>query len=114
MRLIDVDNLKEKIENSDLSNHMKLALLSCVSSMPTISSSPNAPLTLNELREMDGEPVYVSGGRFQQWGLVHVYYDHDIFNGVEIYFTQYERIDCWDYGDDAWLAYRRKPEHSEA
>lgn len=72
---------------------------------------PNDPLTLDELREMDREPVYVSGGIFHQWGLVHVYYDHDIFNGVEISFPQYgQRIYCWNYGNDAWLAYRRKPE----
>ena len=35
---------------------------------PTITSLPNDPLTLEELREMDGEPVWVTPGGF--WALV--------------------------------------------
>ena len=45
--------------------------------MPTLSP-PNEPLTLDELREMDGEPVYIvffpdtDGEKLQFWALVAV------------------------------------------
>lgn len=65
------------------------------------------PLTMDELRKMDGEPVWVefqdgSGGC---WGLVHItMFDHVVFaNGL------YCTVGKPYYGK-TWLAYRRKPE----
>ena len=71
---------------------------------------PNEPLTLDELREMDGEPVWVvmvdkkfSG--LNGWYLVH--------HGS----AYLARIDDWELDDDKygveWLAYRRPPEGEE-
>ena len=72
---------------------------------------PNAPLTLDELREMDGEPVWVvclNPERYYKppvgWRIIEksivgtfgVWYDSSCFA---------ER----DYGK-TWLAYRQKPE----
>lgn len=48
-----------------------------IRSMPTLKA-PNEPLTLEQLREMDGEPVYIvflpdiDGEKLQFWGLVAV------------------------------------------
>lgn len=69
-----------------------------------VTASPplNNPLTLEELREMDGEPVWVECPTNQKcscWG----YHDEDGFNGYCAYFDDDE------YGK-VWLAYRRKPE----
>ena len=67
----------------------------------------NEPLTLDELRKMDGEPVWVefqdgSGGC---WGLVHItMFNHVVFaNGL------YCTVGKPYYGK-TWLAYRQKPE----
>lgn len=68
---------------------------------------PNDPLTLDELRELDGEPVWLLGDGLNRY---------DIFRG--------ERSPGWAdfycgrflffcYGKD-WLAYRRKPEEGTA
>ena len=70
-------------------------------------SSQDKPLTLDELRKMDGEPVWVefqdgSGGC---WGLVHItMFNHVVFaNGL------YCTVGKPYYGK-TWLAYRQKPE----
>ena len=67
----------------------------------------NEPLTLNELRQMDGEPVWVefqdgSGGC---WGLVHItVLNHIVFaNGL---FCTVGK----PYFGKTWLTYRQKPE----
>ena len=65
------------------------------------------PLTMDELRQMDGEPVWVefqdgSGGC---WGLVHItMFNHVVFaNGL--YCTVGK-----PYFGKTWMTYRRKPE----
>ena len=65
------------------------------------------PLTLDELRKMDGEPVWVefqdgSGGC---WGLVHItMFNHVVFaNGL--YCTVGK-----PYFGKTWMTYRQKPE----
>ena len=77
-----------------------------------IKSPPNAPLTMEELREMDGEPVWcVDGSGNKRWAIVSVYGEYP--DDFECYTAQYGRIPGWGYGIDGaagWLAYRRKPE----
>ena len=65
------------------------------------------PLTMDELRQMDGEPVWVefqdgSGGC---WGLVHItVFTHIVFaNG---HFCTVGKL----YFGKTWLTYRQKPE----
>lgn len=68
-------------------------------------SPPNDPLTIEQLREMDGEPVWVthkdgSGGR---WGIVNIYplgICADVRSGQAYWFEDYIGT----------IAYRRKPE----
>ena len=66
----------------------------------------NAPLTLDELRQMDGEPVWVefqdgSGGC---WGLVHI----TVFNHIVFANGLFCTIGKPYYGK-TWLPYREKP-----
>lgn len=66
----------------------------------------NAPLTLDELRKMDGEPVWVefqdgSGGC---WGLVHI----TVFNHIVFANGLFCTIGKPYYGK-TWLPYREKP-----
>lgn len=124
MRPIDADALEEIVQGGIKDNPHKdgfarvchrteyTHFLDVIRRMPTITQPPNDPLTLEELREMDGEPVWITdivdGVVFrEQWAL--------IFSAEEgaICFSTKER------GDDSrrfslygtgWLAYRRKPE----
>lgn len=72
MRLIDADALREIVEDGLRNNPHKDGLsrvfhrteythfLDVICKMPTITPPPNDPLTPDELREMDGEPVWVT------------------------------------------------------
>lgn len=82
MRLIDATSL-EKILNlrreqcSNDYGSLAGAVAGClklVQVQPTIAPPPNNPLTLEELREMDGEPVWVERpGYGKNWALVNVW-----------------------------------------
>ncbi len=68
---------------------------------PTIAPECNPPLTLDELREMDGEPVWVVGPE-PGWALVNVQEEALYDSNTDfIPFNYYEIV---------WLAYRHKPE----
>lgn len=79
--------------------------------MPTLTP-PNEALTLEELREMDGEPVYVvpanEYSELGKWCVVSIGDSDDyscaLVPGVEYWSWKFE-----DYGEQ-WLAYRRPPE----
>lgn len=66
----------------------------------------NDPLTMEELREMSGEPVWIHSSIFQEdrgWRVIK-------YAGVlGIDFTDGRYFPLADY-DKSWLAYRRKPE----
>lgn len=123
MRLIDADEIKEDfgeiLEHDYADDYARgfQAALAAILGRETIALPPNDPLTLEELREMDGEPVWVSvsqdwrdSGIPDGWRLVrfHKYddrvrcYIYDTHSGVNFCAEQ-------DYGI-SWLAYRRKPE----
>ena len=62
------------------------------------------PLTLEEMREMDGEPVWVQSPgvpEYGRWAIVEGVGENCLFLRDD--FT------CHDYGK-TWLAYRQKPE----
>lgn len=69
-RAIDADKLKKELapyEENDFSQQIDV-ILKIVDMQPTLTP-PNEPLTLEQLREMDGEPVWleIAGG---VWGLI--------------------------------------------
>ena len=64
----------------------------------------NAPLTLDELRKMDGEPVWVQSPgvpEYGRWAIVEGVGENCLF--------LHDDFTCHDYGK-TWLAYRQKPE----
>lgn len=74
-------------------------VLDLIDEQPTITP-PNEPLTQDELREMDGEPVFVKwtdNRILPRWYIVGCY---------EWNLMDFEEFE--DYGK--WLAYRRPPE----
>ena len=84
-----------------------------IRSMPTLTP-PNEPLTLEQLREMDGEPVWVKCLKPDKYTCPPVGW-----RILELSFTGKFGVwngDCAlterDYGTD-WFAYRRPPEGEE-
>lgn len=73
-----------------------------------LPSEPNTPLTLEELLEMDGMPVWVCepNGANGVWGLVDLEYQMIRLHGGG--------LAIWENNDKSWLAYRRKPEEGTA
>lgn len=122
MRPIDADAYGEKLykmmpeideKNGEtcMRRQMTYFCLAVLNDIPTIAPPPNNPLTLEELREMDGEPVWVVefNGYPPRWGLVYwckknkrdiVYIT--INNGVS--------IDAKTFMAAGGQIYRRKPE----
>lgn len=72
--------------------------------VPDKDVGKNEPLTLEELRKMDGEPVWVQSPgvpEYGRWAIVEGVGENCLFLRND--FT------CHDYGK-TWLAYRQKPE----
>ena len=64
------------------------------------------PLTLDELRKMPCEPVYIVAGYVSWWDIVS-------FAGMEYLYLKVEgSLPFRDYGGN-WLAYRQKPEEDD-
>ena len=66
----------------------------------------NEPLTLDELRKMDGEPVWVQSPgvpEYGRWAIVEGVGENCLF--------LHDDFTCHDYGK-TWLAYRQKPEEA--
>ena len=65
------------------------------------------PLTLDDLREMDGEPVWVQSPgvpEYGRWAIVEGVGENCLF--------LHDDFTCHDYGK-TWLAYRQKPEEAD-
>lgn len=75
----------------------------------------NDPLTLEELREMGGEPVWVQYIK-QQWGRYYIVRaigkNSVIFDECDKEFGSYKSLFLGFYGK-TWLAYRHKPEEAD-
>ena len=118
VRPIDANELYriEKLLDTDIVRQDKVALnlleqvLYDIQHVPTLTP-PNEPLTLEQVREMDGEPVWVKclkpdkytyppvGWRILETAITG---NFGVWNGDCVLIER-------DYGTD-WLAYRRPPE----
>ena len=123
-RAIDADELYriEKLLDTDIVHQDKVALnlleqvLYDIQHMPTLTP-PNEPLTLEQLREMDVEPIYVTTKNYGDgWCILN-------WHGVDRSYTYFSRtgtsegmsatpLSAKTYGD-LWIAYRRPPEGEE-
>lgn len=112
MRLIDADEIlngQQIYSCEELADFIKL-----IREAPTITPPPNAPLTLDEMLEIDGEPVFIvskkhgTGWCIVQWLGVNKSWMYFSRTGTAEGMTA-TPITMREYGDD-WLAYHRKPE----
>ena len=72
--------------------------------VPDKDVGKNEPLTLDELRQMDGEPVWVQSPgvpEYGRWAIVEGVGENCLF--------LHDDFTCHDYGK-TWIAYRQKPE----
>ena len=112
MKAILLDEAKKWLEENCENQYTRMAAFGIMQSMPTVDyqKTPNEPLTIEQLREMDGEPVYVHNlfpakRKFEwQWALVC----KERGNAEATTYT-YRFL---DYGK-TWIAYRRPPEGEE-
>ena len=109
-RAIDGDALKNQIRhmprtiNPDLVQYSLVQAI--IADMPTLTPQ-NDPLTIEQLREMDGEPVWVVLTN-KKWSRLNGWY---LVRHGSAYLA---RIDDWEldakeYGVE-WIAYSRPPE----
>lgn len=108
MRLIDADETKVQIRRMQTLKPSEKNLLALALDRTPTYDPPNDPLTLEELREMDGEPVYLDFEDGGEWALVRVLqgkvfvvHKNTICSPVNILF------EC------GGTAYRRKPEEEQ-
>lgn len=78
MKAILLDEAKKWLEENCENQYTRMAVFGIMQSMPTVDyqKTPNEPLTIEQLREMDGEPVYDYLG--QEWYVIQEYYDHEL------------------------------------
>ena len=112
MRLIDADKLKIDMEQKALCGEGAYKIFGYsaeqVDSLPTIALPPNDPLTLDELREMDGEPVWVviDGDDYAPcWMLLK-------YHAGRAFYSECFSVGLDNYGK-GWTAYRRGPEEEK-
>ena len=96
-------------------------LISDIQMMPPTLTPQNKPLTIEELREMDGQPVYIisKAHTISEWnipkgvGEIVIAYDvpcagmKSVIPSVK--FIDGKELSVEKYGSD-WVAYRRPPE----
>lgn len=105
-RLLDTDVVRKSKTASWLLDQV----LHDIQAMPTLTP-PNEPLTIEQLREMDGEPVWIVDIGPHKWygpGWAIVERDNCLVrtakNWSPVFFERY---------GEQWLAYRRPPEGEE-
>lgn len=69
------------------------------------------PLTLEELQEMIGEPVYVISPRRSRWYIVHSFHSPDVVGGCFILTGVSSAKEHFPFSEcgSIWKAYRHKP-----
>ena len=106
MRAIDADRLLKMM--SHWKPYMDMdKVRKAVQNMPTLTP-PNDPLTLEQLREKVGQPVWVQTPGIPKYGRWVIVAGVDTEDGQRTLYCQGDYT-CRNYGRD-WLAYRRPPE----
>lgn len=121
LNTLNDDNLADRvIANNDV-QWCLLELQDILEAEAPTLTSQNEPLTLEELREMDGEPVYIISEFYHisEWnipngiGEIVIAYDMPCAGMKEVIpsikFIDGKELAVEKYGS-SWLAYRRPPE----
>lgn len=93
---IEALSLLRIFDAPDLNEAVKMAASALRDQATTL---PNDPLTTEELREMEGDPVWLRGSGLNRWYI----FDGFSFDGIAFFTPEI------GYGK-LWAAYRRRPE----
>lgn len=108
--------IKDHMEHHGIGKYPHLKLKEALDMAIAALSPPNEPLTSDELREMDGQPVYVvpenEYSELGGWCVISAD-DSDDYSCALVPGTDYWRWRFEAYGEQ-WLAYRRPPEGEDA
>lgn len=120
MRPVDADEAKRIAREYLTDPYHVISAVAVLDKTPTLTP-PNELLTLEQLREMDGEPVYLVAQRYgiSEWNILNgmdeivLAYDDPVV-GMKavipgIKFINGRVLGVGSYGED-WLAYRRPSE----
>lgn len=113
MKAILLDEAKKWLEENCENQYTRMAVFGIMQSMPTVDyqKTPNEPLTIKQLREMDGDPVWiVDVGTHKWYGPGWAIVDRD--NCLVRTAKNWNPVFFEKYGE-RWLAYRRPPEGEE-
>lgn len=102
MRPIDGDALFEKafeVWGTEADAGEKNMFIEMINNAHTIAPPPNDPLNMDELLEMDGEPVWVSTGRLSEWCIVHSCHSDDVIGGGVIMTRRTAEKRTYQYAD---------------
>ena len=99
--------IKNHMEHHGIGKYPHLKLKEALDMAIAALSQPNEPMTLEQLREMDGEPVWVvPTGTHEK--------DEPMWCVLEGPMALIPGVDYWSWGFDGygetWMAYRRPPE----
>ena len=106
MKAILLDEAKKWLEENCENLYTRMAVFGLMQSMPTVDyqEEPNEPLTLEELREMRGQPFWDDAGSVW-WIVAHV-------DGSKIYTEEGAILDFYEEGKED-IYFRRRPEVEE-
>ena len=87
MKVILLDEAKKWLEENCENQYTRMAVFGIMQSMPTVDyqETPNEPLSIEQLRQMDGQPVWVED--VKHWALIDI---EKVDNGT-ICLSQYGR-----------------------
>ena len=84
-------------------------LISALEGDPTLTP-PNEPLTLEELREMDGEPAWWDDGEGSCWGIISVD-SAGMWGGIPFFRGRWRQVNFeYNIEEQKMRIYRRPPE----
>ena len=114
---LEIAYIANKLAKSDAQKALMGRVMYCVEHMPTLTP-PNEPLTLDELREMDGEPVWCADGEEHScYCLVNAESEDCIDSESGAWcFAFYGMTRDGENGlhNMGWLAYRSKPKEAQS
>ena len=115
MKAILLDEAEKWLEENCENQYTRMAVFGIMQSMPTVDyqKTPNEPLTLEELREMDGEPAWWDDGDGSCWGIISVD-SAGMWGGIPFFRGRWKEVNFeYNIEDRKMKIYRRPPEGEE-
>ena len=113
MRAIDADELEKKFgygpNDTEGERAFNQAARKIIRETPTLTP-PNEPLTLEQLREMDGEPAWWDDGYGSCWGIISVD-SAGMWGGIPFFRGRWREVNFeYNIEERKMKIYRRPPE----